>query len=191
LGWCVTIFGAGLVIHALTLALPENMRYYTGPSAWCFFLLGHVSHRVSDFIKSPRVRKNLAFAGLVIVLLAALLSHVWQYEVLDRPGLWAFFVLFAVAVPYWFDLTRDNRVDNAIGGLSYPIYLVHVPAIAIAAHIFGGNENEIYKLGFWICSGIVVAVLLAAVALHLGLERPIDRIRWQFRAGSPPATSTA
>jgi len=191
LRWCLIILGVALVIHFLTLAAPEHLRYYLAPSAWCFFLLGHLSHRVSALLTESRVRRNLGLVSIGVVPLCAVLGRVWSYQSVDHIGTWAFYLLFAAAVPFLFERTQNNQLDNAIGGLSYPVYLVHSPFIAIAALIFGGNENELYKLGFWVCAGTVVAVVVGALALHYGLERPIDRIRWRLRSGRAPAVSTA
>lgn len=87
-------------------------------------------------------------------------------------------VLFAVVVPVAFHFTRKSTTDRLIGELSYPIYLVHWPIVALLI---------IDHRADWGWSLIITAISIAcAVALYLG-NRRVERYRTWLKAGHSPA----
>ena len=56
-----------------------------------------------------------------------------------------FYILTGLSIPSIFILTKSSKIDNRIGDLSYPIYIVHMLIIYIASQInkqFDLNINK-------------------------------------------------
>jgi peptidoglycan/LPS O-acetylase OafA/YrhL len=67
----------------------------------------------------------------------------------------------------------ENRLSVWVGKVSYSMYLVHWPIIALFRYAFGPELTSSTRLG------LAAATLAATVALHYGIER-----RFYHRAGS-------
>lgn len=184
---CIGVLAIALAIHFAFIDTPLIWRYYLAPPAWCFFLLGHVSQRLAVYVRQARTRRNLGILALVVLPLLAFAARVGYYENIDQLGLWIFFLVFAAAVPFVFELTKNNKADNLIGGLSYPMYLVHDGIILSFAVAFGGNPNEIYKLGIGPSVAIVVLVVITSLVLHLAIEERMDHVRAWLRSARAAA----
>jgi peptidoglycan/LPS O-acetylase OafA/YrhL len=177
---------ATLTLHFSLLGLPPAWHYYFGPASWCFFILGVVAHRLSSLLSDNSSAWKMVKLGLPLLLIAAIVAEVWRYEETDAPSLWAFYLLFAALVPSIFAMTKTSVVDNAVGGLSYPIYLVHFPLISAFATFFRGSVDEIYQLGFWRCAALITTTIGVSAILHYAVERPVDRIRNRLRSHATP-----
>jgi peptidoglycan/LPS O-acetylase OafA/YrhL len=127
------------------------------------FVLGMVIYRSMRRRNDSVALRQLATGGLIsATLLLSLLPDVWITRVL-------FYAYCAWALPMAFQLTRHNAVDRYLGELSYPIYLCHLLVISVALY------------SHW--SGPALAVLIViliggtAIALHEGIQKPVDRYR--------------
>ncbi len=71
-----------------------------------------------------------------------------------------------------------RRTDQLLGDLSYPIFLIHysfaVLGLAFLPPDFMGSD---WNLFFW----TLIPIHLAALAIHFGVEKPINRIRDRVR----------
>ena len=174
LRFCIGILALALTIRIALLGHEFMLwRYYFAPSVWCFFLLGHVSHRLSVLVSSRKVRKAIGIAAVAAIPAAAYLCGIGLYKDPDEPELWVFYLLFAAAIPFVFSLTKKIRLDALIGELSYPIYLIHLPLLMLMAVLFAGKifpELLLRPVSFALVIGI-------SAALHFGVELPINKVR--------------
>jgi peptidoglycan/LPS O-acetylase OafA/YrhL len=63
----------------------------------------------------------------------------------------------------------SSRLDRHLGNLSFPLYLVHFPIIALAHAHFG------YTTAVKLAAGAISAI--AALLIYIAVDRPIDRLR--------------
>lgn len=161
----------------------HNVLSYTFfPSTVMFFLLGHFARLFYE-----RYSSQLGHALLAAGLLAAGFKTWGALGAFDGPWFYAFLVCFLVFVPYLFDKTKDSKVLNYLGDVTYPLYLTHASVIyALYLKKDGGpgqSLNALIREHFspaW--SGIVAVacflsicfVLSAAVALFF--ERPLKAL---------------
>jgi peptidoglycan/LPS O-acetylase OafA/YrhL len=134
------------------------------------FVAGAVIH-LKDWRPGPAAAalSLAAFAAMGAVTAATPFLDKAQADPFDRD-LWA--MLWALpAVPFmaWSLTIRSTPLDRHLGNLSFPLYLVHFPAIALAATYLGAGPAG--KL-----AGLSLAIVAAAAAYFL-FDRPVDRLR--------------
>ena len=167
--------------------------YYFFPSLLCFFLLGHLSRQL--YKKTPVPTRGawlgLGFAALVLLIQDAR----YQYENVD---FYAAILVFALCLPAIFAATKDNKIANFLGDLTYPLYLSHgvmiavietdFPAVQQAINYFsnvvpGHRPVFIYAKAAMISLAFWIVALLLATAVHFVIEKPAVRgLRWVFAA---------
>jgi len=136
------------------------------PSTFLFFLIGHLAQTFSlrfPTLKSPAL--GLTFLGL---MLPFLLSR--DYATWDSFRFWSATFFFAAALPGIFAASKDSRWLNALGDLSYPVYLVHFLLIGIAIKV--GLFTALPKSALIIIPASLLISLGAAGAAHWALEIP-------------------
>src|SRR5690606_29585739 len=94
-----------------------------------------------------------------------------------------FIILFLAQLPLHTLPPQWRRMDQWLGHLSYPMFLLHFP-VALALHwkVF----PQVEPLTF---SAMMLAfpfILLAAWIMHRGIERPIQSLRGRIRPDSTP-----
>ena len=108
--------------HAPAFATYIIWSYFFLPSTFMFFMLGHLARRV-PYIGTAGPWP--AFAILIAAVWFVSRDH-WA-----PAGDWfpindyAAAVLFALALPGVFEATKNNRLSNWLGDLTYPLYLTH------------------------------------------------------------------
>lgn len=179
---------ASLAVRALAIGwfgLPSWIwGYYFFPGALCMFLLGSLAYHLHASIKLRRGRllAGVAASGWTAWLIGAvaidgIMLPYGPGTSVDGPVFWLAYVAFAASVPVIFAWSKDNRIDRAIGDLSYPLYLVHGLVLGIVFNIFGVPRGQLR----WAVVGLG-ASLIAAVAMRLLVEVPIEAYRRQFAA---------
>ena len=94
---------------------------------------------------------------------------VFDLASLDGVHHWIFYILFATAVPFIFEVTKRNKYDRWIGELSYPLYLVHGLVQGIFFFYLGARGGHVpTMLAALSCS------IAAAIAMRLIVQRPIE-----------------
>jgi peptidoglycan/LPS O-acetylase OafA/YrhL len=186
---CLAVLAAALLVHFSLFHVQAGLRWYLAPSAWCYFFLGAVSYRLMRRFKELAHLRAVALGGLLVLIPLAFAARIWITEDVDQPLVWLFVLVFAAVVPFLFYATASNAPDNSLGALSYPMYLVHSPLLVVFAAIFAGNDNEIYKLGFWPCALIFVTIIAVSLVVHFGIEEPIDKVRHRLRRQATSRTS--
>lgn len=155
----------------------DPWRYYFAPAVWCFFLMGHLSHRLSVLVPCIANRR-LGVASIAAMLLSAALARVWATEDIDGAALWAFYILFAISVPFIFEMTKNSKGDLAVGALSYSLYIAHRPIFQFSLYLLGITKSDNFaELGASACLAVLFVTLCVAIAINMFIEKPMDKIR--------------
>ena len=175
---------------------PVVFRYLLIPQAWTLGV------EISFYLLAPllffrKYKYIYLFFFISLIVRIYLLTHgkmddPWSYRFF--PSELALFMLGAIAyniydkidfnknpagMPLIFNLTKDNKIDRFIGELSYPIYLIWGLRIDITKIICDAFQisNENVK-------GVIFygSILVLAIAIHVLVEKPVEKIRAHFRA---------
>ncbi|MFB9237998.1 acyltransferase family protein [Plantactinospora siamensis] len=180
----LTLVGAVSFGWAGWLAAAGGQRAYLGtaPRLWELAVGGAVALLGARLARLPRAAAAaLAWAGLAAIVGAALLvRHVDGFPGWPAlaPALGAAAVL-AAGVPVGGagpGLLLDRRPLQAVGAVSYPLYLWHWPLLVVATARFGALSAP---------AGLLVALAAAvpAVLTHRYVEQPLRR--WPVLADQP------
>ena len=152
---------------------PWTYRFF--PTELLFFLAGLLSYRLYLKIRMLNIPVYIHRLILVFIILATCFyGYVPAYAV----GLWPFswndtIYFFSVAggIPFLFDYLKNNKKDNWVGQLSYPMYISHLLVASI-----------LYALPFaavkqsWV---VVTVTVIFAYLLDISIARPIEKFRQQ------------
>jgi peptidoglycan/LPS O-acetylase OafA/YrhL len=155
-----------LTLYHLGFALTP-WRYFFFPSDLVYFLLGVLAYRLHALIK-PQI-PLLGLASATILLGYITYQPFWVGNDMDQWELWRFYILLAVCTPFLFHFTKNNRLDNFIGHLSYPVYLGHMLSFSVVIRYYHGPLNK---------GTVALALTLSfAVAVYFLVDQPIEKIR--------------
>jgi peptidoglycan/LPS O-acetylase OafA/YrhL len=129
---------AALVLIA-SAAIRVSVVYWTGgfhpiwsyaffPSNIMFFLMGHFIRCAGDKFAGL----SRGWVGLTLVL-ASVSIFLTRWVGLDSFDFWLAAALFTASLPGLFAATKDSKLLNALGDLSYPVYLTHVIVFHVAS----------------------------------------------------------
>ncbi|MFZ0845845.1 MAG: acyltransferase [Pseudolabrys sp.] len=152
--WLLLIAAVSLAVHVSTGPM---ISYYLFPSNLWLFIIGISLHRTMPYFE----RLPLWSLGA----LAAPLSVAMIYWIPSLEP--AVYFLAAAAVPPLFLVTRNWRLDRAIGDLSYPIYLGHLPITLIFQNTLHVNSGPLV---------LAATTAMAFLVVRL-IDHPIDRWR--------------
>jgi peptidoglycan/LPS O-acetylase OafA/YrhL len=145
--------------------------YQFFPATVVFFLLGAMAFDAAEnlpWLKSPIV-------GAALLAAVPLLLMYPDYAYWDTWRFWMAFLCFAVALPSIFSLTKNSRLLNALGDLSYPVYLTHGLVIAALGY-FACTEGVTGYFGpttrsAWV---ILISALLAMLVVGYAVHRLVE-----------------
>jgi peptidoglycan/LPS O-acetylase OafA/YrhL len=170
---------AGLVALALSaatrfmfvheLGFDAIWTYYFLPSTFMFFLIGHFARVAGDDLLIPLRQPRFGLI-LLIVAVAALVAGppvAW-----DSPRFWCAALCFAAALPGVFTATRENRLSNVIGGLSYPLYLTQHMTIRVVFFILPFLVEYLGRSPALIAAVFSVCLISGAFFAHWLIEKP-------------------
>lgn len=155
------------------LLIPQQTLIHSFLNYFLFFLLGMCSYRyVYKHLKKPKIKK---LPILVFIFFLGFISfyQVLPGKILDKSLLMslAYYVAFALSIPYIFSLTKKSVIDRFIGELSYPVYITHMIFVKI---LFSLHIPSIPYLNSLI---IAIPTLIFSILLVMFIQNPIDRIR--------------
>lgn len=142
--------------------------YFFFPSNLCFFLIGMIAQRVcrSGGYRRFHARLPPNFVIAIGVVTVSLLM-LRQFIPLYRNQGWIAYVLFAACLPVLFTVTKSSKIDRWIGGLSYPIYILHAPVLLILGAYAGATTG-----------GLALPVTLGISILVVQfVDRPLEEWR--------------
>jgi peptidoglycan/LPS O-acetylase OafA/YrhL len=141
-------------------------------STYGFFMLGHLACLFGRYLANRWLGVALTIAAFAVMVYGG------SYASFDTPRFWVSVLLFSVAVPGLFEATKNVRWMNALGDLSYPVYLVHtLVLILFGPWLLNGALSFREQLGplnagYLSLAAFSVACVLAAVLVHRFLEIP-------------------
>src|SRR3984957_10028596 len=170
--------------------------YFFLPSTFMFFMLGHLARRV------PYIGTVGPWPALAILIAA-----VWFISRNDwgpagdwfRINDYVAAVLLALALPGIFEATKNNRVSNWLGDLTYPLYLTHdlvmsalfglwalvgVPGMPFVN--FAKSFSSPYPTGLVFFVLVAIACSLVALIVHVLVELPLRFVAVRLIAGLEP-----
>jgi peptidoglycan/LPS O-acetylase OafA/YrhL len=135
------------------------------------FALGAATY--STALQPGRRAAMVSLAAFAVLTLFIVMSpwtssfvHKTQPDPFDRDIFGFFWMLPLLPFVAWQLTNRSNKLDRHLGNLSYPLYLLHYPLIAVIAPVGG-----VQKLG------VMAGAFVLAVAVYVLLDRPLDRLR--------------
>jgi peptidoglycan/LPS O-acetylase OafA/YrhL len=157
--------------------------YFFFPATLMFFLLGHFAHML---FRSLPLGALISIAALVLAGLFSLLDPPIS---VDRPSSYLSCLCFAAALPGIFAVTKDGRIFNFLGDLTYPLYLTHSMTVAalfwpwefakpLSAWLLKtASDFESPAIGGAFLIGAVICITLPVAAVtHFAIERPARRL---------------
>jgi peptidoglycan/LPS O-acetylase OafA/YrhL len=161
---------AGYLVFGMA-AEPWSYQFF--PFELALFLAGALAYRLYRRIKDLEYGRWL---GLSLIPGVVLFQIMQKAVTLGLPGnawalvaFWAiFFAYFAVAMAFLFRDTRRSELDARLGGLSYPLYLVHFPLLDLYKAFVDAGDS--------IASRAVRSVVVLPISLGLAylLARLVD-----------------
>jgi peptidoglycan/LPS O-acetylase OafA/YrhL len=152
--------------------------YFFFPATLVFFMFGHFAN---VFARSLPLGTK---ASLVALVLAATLSAFMPAFIDPLPS-YLTCACFAAALPGLFAVTKDSRIFNFFGDLTYPLYLTHVMTITalfgpwrvatnLGSLLFAGAQSlgSATIGGIFLIAAIIGIATIVAIAAHFLIERP-------------------
>lgn len=155
------IFINGYVSYNLTVAF--------FPTALGLFLIGSIMYKTmySDIEKLPGiVKKSLAYLCLSVLLFYA--CYIYPLPLDYEFKHWLFIFMVAFALPFLFAGFKNSKIDNYIGELSYPVYMLQFFAFAFV-YKFSRSAESVYYI-------LALVTFLAIAVVHFILN-PLDQLR--------------
>jgi peptidoglycan/LPS O-acetylase OafA/YrhL len=171
-GLSAALRAAIVVVHPGDESQYTALSYFFFPGTVMFFLLGHFGAALHRRLKMPPA---VSFSFL---LLALVLSSFDNASSVSTATFHLSAACFALALPGVFAVTKDSRVFNFCGDLTYPLYLTHsllfmaLPwsgLVGQATRITAKSSNLLLSL-----SSVLLAILVAWLT-HVAIENPA---RW-------------
>ncbi len=174
------LFGATAALNGALWILgvdPVAWQYEFFPSTLMYFLTGALVYRFYLVVKDWPPSALIGYVALPLLVLFGVLSRsaravLWTNHI----SIYVFYLQCAASIPFIFVASRRWTADRIIGDLSYPLYIVHIPAIWIveATPWLGGKEN-----GGPAALGLSLGF---AGLLYLLVDRPVEYWRSQIGA---------
>lgn len=115
-----------LISTGLGLQDPWSYRFF--PSELSFFLVGALVHQgYNKYIKTSSLPAMRGGPILLVLVAASIFSYPLFSSELSK---WVFLALVLCSLPALLQYQRENPIDNAIGELSYPVYICHMALLS-------------------------------------------------------------
>jgi peptidoglycan/LPS O-acetylase OafA/YrhL len=127
---------------------PWTYRFF--PTELVFFILGILSYRIykSGLFSRTYLKVNSNFTkyALLFVILSFqfiaqglnMITKVGHEESRSIVSI-VFFALIFLLIPFLFESTKKNKLDNRIGLLSYPVYISHILIVEFCSKFLSNN----------------------------------------------------
>lgn len=159
-----------LVAIGIGLHDPWSHRFF--PTELALFLLGAVSHQwvlplVRKHISLPLIDRIQPWAvGFIMVFCLILLQL--PYPFFFQGVIVGCFILL---MPFLFAFQNRHKWDNAIGDISYPLYICHIFVIIVVSELLGMTEGTLRIIL------IIAGSFALAIALERYINKPVERLR--------------
>jgi peptidoglycan/LPS O-acetylase OafA/YrhL len=134
-----------------------------------FFMFGVISYKIYAYLKARSLPRGV-FVSVSAVLLG--ITMLYQFIPVGSIKQWCYYLLVIGALPFVFSYTKDNKIDQRIGDLSYPVYISHFLILYSTLPFL--NRLKLAEYGGFVTS--VVTILFSIVLIKLIID-PIERYR--------------
>jgi peptidoglycan/LPS O-acetylase OafA/YrhL len=175
LSWPLLAFAGAALYSAgvwITGADTDAWEYQFFLGVLLYFFAGVLAYRLYLLAAKWSSSHVVGFLALPVIIGVGWLTPsghraIWT----NNFGVFAYYAMVAVLIPFLFIASKACRFDRIVGDLSYPLYIVHIPAISIvwATPWLGGKDHG----GLSVLS----LSLIFSVALYALVDRPVDRWR--------------
>lgn len=154
--------GNGL-IRAAVDSVTVNFFFY--PSSFVFFAGGAISYHLRAIVKQGvgTQQYSLVLALLLLLSFSETVMPFWHM------------LLFALAIPLLFQVTKFISFDRHIGNLSYPVYITHYPILSFLKKI-SATDLGWFKM-FSIGSLTTIVSCAVGWVIYRFLEMRVDAYR--------------
>lgn len=179
-----TLYTASVIYFSISYDSISSLpiRYLSSLAATLPFFTGLLIFR-----RKLTDHKNLPFLFGALALITHVVLMLTAPRLFEEPNFTAFYLMFALSavITLWLSQIDPRtlhpllrRADYALGNLSYPLYLIHMPtAILLHAHFPGiDHHSDTFTILQMSLS------ILFAWALHAILERPINKLRQKIKS---------
>lgn len=156
---------------------PWTYRFF--PTELALFVLGAVAYKIYKKFRSIEIYKKWLVSIFCFVVCITLFYQFIYFsttivkDVLETK-MWIYYSILVVAIPFMFIFTKDIKLDNRLGELSYPVYISHIFVLrAIPNYVkqqLLGGELTIYLVS------LVMIILISLCLVHF-VEKPIEKLR--------------
>lgn len=170
----------GLGIWLFTLRVPTLLFYL--PAFLAGFAFYHLRWQPAPGLVRASLIAALGFGLLVAVVPAwngLLFKSAFTDSMAGNLGHMAWVLLLAPLVAWNINQPSD-RLDRWLGDLSFPLYLVHLPVV----RLMGETMPAMGDAGKPVAVGVI---MLASIAVFMGIDRPLEARRQRLWRRSKPA----
>lgn len=154
-------------------AMDPQWTYAFPVSTFCFFMLGHLICLASQ---KWRALQSASLGGSMVVVSGAAMLWAGNYADFDGWRFWLSMIFFTLALPGLFGATMRVGWMNALGDLSYPVYMVHfLPfyGTGVAPLVLELATAHLGANPYTSTACFLVLMLVWGFAAHHLLERPV------------------
>ena len=166
------IFGTIFLVSIKIIGLGELWAYRSFPPVLSFFMLGSLSYHLGKIIKKHSLKNNYYIIGfnliLPITLFFLIFPNTLDSFIPNQHKAKFFMIILFLFIPAWFNSTKYSNIDNIIGSLSYPLYIIH-PFIIFLIYDF--SDKLFFPFYVLFTSSI------ASLMMVLFIENPINKWR--------------
>lgn len=171
---------AYLIIIGLGTKDPFSYRFF--PAELCLFLFGVFSHQFFyPFYRKNNIENNKILVNSAVILCIA---YILLFHLIPINYFISSIVLIGtitLTLPLLASFQRASKIDNAIGNLSYPIYISHIMVINLIDFI--SEKYGFYKdLNYYIL--IFSITILFSILLEVFVNKKVSAIRRRIRGRS-------
>lgn len=158
---------------------PWSYRFF--PLEIGTFLAGSLAWAFYESMKTHLARvPEVAGCALTVITLGFAISY-YALPIDEMAKRLFFLLILFFSLPLMFSLTKDVKLDKAIGDLSYPVYLCHFVVIELLAYWWGTTA-----MTQWQMAGAILASVGLAWIIFFLIERPGERFRQSLNRTALP-----
>lgn len=157
----VALFLASLALRIYLLRLgfggddPWSYRFF--PTELALFLAGALSHQI--LLPIYREYASIRIPALATSAFFFLSIAYPAIPIQDPIKASLFLALFAISMPLFFMFSSSNKLDTAVGNLSYPIYICHLLVLWILERMM--PMSNMLEKKIWSITGVIASIALA------------------------------